>query len=118
MVQEKGYDESVIDRFLDLGGKEFIIKMIDLFIKNAANRIEEAKEGQRMDNFSAIQQAVHSLQSSAGNFGSVHMVELSRTIEQHAKEQKKDDIPTLLRELEDYFQLIKTNLEEEKKRFA
>ena len=117
MVQEKGFDESVLDKFMDLGGADFIVKMIDLFIKNASNRIAEAQAGEQAGDLPAIQRAVHSLQSSAGNFGSNRLIALSRQIESCAIEHKADEIPSLLAELETYFHLVKTNLELAKQRF-
>ncbi len=116
MTQDKGFDDSVIDKFLDLGGKDFLRKMIDLFIHNVSQRISEAREGESQGDFDAIKRAGHSLQSSAGNFGASKLIELSKKLEFLAAQEIQDEIPDTLFELGKTFQQIKTNLELEKKR--
>lgn len=110
MEQPKGFDESSLDRFENLGGKSFVMKMIDLFLENGSQKMHEARTAYDNQDVITTQRSVHALRSSAGNFGAQSVMDLTSQIEQYTYDGKYDDIASLLEELEEKFNLIKINL--------
>ena len=62
----------------------------------------------------ALGKAIHPLRSSSGNVGAQAMHELATQIDHLALEQKAEELPRLLRELEAAFAQVKPRLEKER----
>jgi len=110
MTQQKEFNEAAIERFRELGGDEFVLKMLDLVLKNASRRIEEARDAHQAGDFDAIAQAAHALRSSVGNIEALRLMELSQKIETLAKEKKGGELPALFAELDRRFEQLKNEM--------
>ena len=115
MSREEYLDESALERLYKLGGGKLVNQMIDIFLTNASKRLGEARNGEEMGDFKVIEQAVHSLKSSAGNVGAEKLRELAGVIEELAEKEQGERISALLDELEAAFEQVKVPLEKEKK---
>ena len=104
-------DESVLERLRKVGGDEFPGELIDVFLKHAPKKLEEALTAEKNGDLVAVERAVHSLKSSAGNIGAEALMELAGRIEQLAGEKKGESIPSLLNELEEAFSRLRSRLE-------
>ncbi|TVP73838.1 MAG: Hpt domain-containing protein [Gemmatimonadales bacterium] len=62
-------DPAAFVRLREWGGDELLQKMIELFLKNAPQRMEEVRQGMASGDVDAVERGSHSLKSSAGNLG-------------------------------------------------
>lgn len=108
-------DRSALERIYNIGGGVLLGKMIDILLTNAPQRLEAARAGEKQGDLKAVERAVHSLKSSAGNMGAMQMMELAGRIEELAEKEEAEAIPPLLDELEGIWEQVKGDLEEERK---
>jgi len=106
-------DRSAIVRLFNLGGKKLVTQMVELFFRETPKRLETARNGKDKGDLDAIERVTHSLKTSSANVGSKEMSRLSGLIEQCAYEKKMEEIPELLRMLEEEYVFVKKDLEEE-----
>ncbi len=111
MEKNHEYNPEVIERFRELGGDEFIIKMIDLFLKGAEKRLQEINDALEGNRWSELGKAAHGLRSSAGNFEAQKIMELTLTLESQAQNQNVDKMRSVIHEIEERFNRLKDNLE-------
>lgn len=111
MMNGLEYDSDKIEDFMRLGGKSFTVRMIDLFFVSASAQVQNAETGTARGDGEAVARAVHSLRSSAGNFGAAGIVDLTRRIEAAAIESRIEEIDPLVAELRERFDRMCRNLE-------
>ena len=98
-----------------MGGEKLVRQIVDLFLNNTPKRLEEARRGEKRGDFKAVELAVHSLKSSAGNVGAGKLQDLAEIVEELAEKEETDRISALLDELEALFDQVKPLLGEERK---
>ena len=101
MVNESSIDPAAVERIHKIGGAKLVGRIIALFLENAPQRLQAAREGERTGDLAAVEQAVHSLKSSAGNVGASRLQELAGATEELAEKGEAGPIPGLLGELEE-----------------
>jgi CheY-like chemotaxis protein len=109
----RGLDVPALERLCQLGGSQFAVDMINLFLSYGAQKVEEARKAQQGGKLEAVVDAVHPIKSSAGNVGAGDIQELCALIESSAR-QHPELVPAQLGELERLFAEIKPRLEAEK----
>jgi len=114
MNSESCVDTATLEKLRQLGGKEFALHMIDLFLTYVPEKLAEARAGLAAGNLQRVQKAAHPIKSSAGNIGAPVMHDLAERVEQLAIEQNGEAIPPLLAELEAVYARVKTCLEEKR----
>ena len=115
MEEEHCIDPAALERLHKMGGEKLVGQIIGIFLENAPKRLQAARSGEETGDFKAIEQAVHSLRSSAGNLGADRIQELAGIIEELAEKEQGESIPGLLDELEAAFVQVKARLQEEQK---
>lgn len=112
-------DPEAIDRLLQVGGKKLVSKMVAVFLKNGPKRLASANTGLAENNLLAIERAVHSLKSSAGNYGAHALATLADTIETQVENGHSENLSEQLQQLENLYQQVENRLrpllEEEEK---
>ena len=88
--------------------------MIDLFLDYAPKRITDAFAAQRAADLLGVAKAVHPLRSGGGHVGAFQIRDLAARIEGLANQEKAEQIPSLLRELEAAFARAQVQLEKER----
>ena len=111
MIDNTDVDPSALARLRRMGGPEFVVKMIDLFIEEIPSRLAAARQGEQVGNWTAVADGAHSIKSSAMNFGAQTLSEIALKIEMDARAGKTAEIPTLLRKLEQAYQTAKVWLD-------
>ncbi len=111
MSEYQDLDDAVINNLRRLGGDKFVGELIGLFLEHVPKKIDEAVAGEKKGDLEAVERAVHSVKSSAGNIGANALMELAGSIEQLAEEQKGESIPPLLNKLEEAFSRLRSRLE-------
>jgi HPt (histidine-containing phosphotransfer) domain-containing protein len=103
--------DTQLARLEDIGGRDFVVEMIDLFLQVAPQRLDDARRGEQAGDLEAIAKAAHSLKSSAGNLGADAVQELAEQVEQLASACAAEAVSPLLRRLEQAFAESKVRLE-------
>ena len=106
MPEDSVIDPAAIARLHKVGGDKLVGQMIDIFLKNAPERVAAARQGIADGDSEAIEQAVHSLKSSAGNYGAVSLQTLAGRIEEQAEAKTLEDIPELFHDLEHLYEQV------------
>jgi HPt (histidine-containing phosphotransfer) domain-containing protein len=105
-------DPAAIERLQRLGGRVFVVKMIDLFSSYGGEKLAAANRARREGNLIGIADAVHPIKSSAGNIGAKRVQALAQQIEQLARQSQGEALPGLLDELDAAFVAAKNELEQ------
>jgi len=112
MNTEPCLDITTLEKLMQLGGKEFVTQMLDLFAGYAPRKLAEARAAMQAGDLTGVQKAVHPLKSSAGNIGACLMRDLAKRIERCALDNQPDPIVQLLSELEAAYEQVKMQLQE------
>lgn len=97
-----------------LGGDKFVREMIELFLDNAPKQIATARSAVQAGDLAVVERAVHSLKSSASNFGAEPLRKLAANLERLAIEKQAAPLAALLPTLEEVFVQTKVCLERKK----
>ncbi len=114
MPNDTCVDDAALAKLRDLGGAEFLVKLIDVFLENVPERIGAARAGLRADDLKAVELAAHSLKSSAGSLGATRLRDLAARVEDTAEARRSEGLSALLDELESAFAAVRARLEREK----
>jgi HPt (histidine-containing phosphotransfer) domain-containing protein len=104
-------DSATMDKLLAIGGKEFAIQMIDLFLEYVPQKLAEGRAAAQAGNWVGVQKAVHPIKSSAGNIGARPMRDLAEHIEQLAIDQRGETIREGFAKLEAAYAEVQTQLQ-------
>jgi HPt (histidine-containing phosphotransfer) domain-containing protein len=107
-------DLQALQRLEHLGGRAFVLKMIDLFNSYAGDKVAAARQAQAAGDLAGVQKAVHPIKSSAGNVGASSVQALAEQLEQSARQGQTAVVAELLAQLEQGFSLAKDALEQQK----
>jgi HPt (histidine-containing phosphotransfer) domain-containing protein len=91
---------SQLARLEELGGDSFVCEMIGLFLQTTPQRLQAARDGFSAGDLEAVEHAVHSLKSSAGNLGADEVQDLAGRLETLAAARRGEPIPALLQQLD------------------
>jgi len=115
MSEPPNLDPAAIERLLRLGGREFVVKMIDLFFSYATEKIAEAQKAQAGSDWAALAKAVHPIKSSAGNVGASRVQGLAQRIESLARAAQAGELGGLVDQLTRSLDAAKLELEVKRK---
>jgi HPt (histidine-containing phosphotransfer) domain-containing protein len=115
-AQEPVLDGEALDRLHGIGGDEFVMEMIGLFLEHAPGRITAIKAGYRAGQLAAVERAAHSLKSTAAGLGARALAATAEAIEQQAKDGAAAAVPPLLGELTGNYDQVRARLETERDR--
>ncbi len=114
MNEPSPLDPAALERLRRLGGDEFAAKMVELFLSYTAQKLAEARQALADGKLAAVANAVHPIQSSAGNVGASRVQELAARIESLASDAPGDSLAPLVSELGEAFEAVKLELAEQK----
>ena len=108
-------DTSAIQRLDSIGGSVLVGRMIDLLLTNAPERLEKALAGNRDGDLKAVEEALHSLKSSAGNLGATQLQRLAGISEERAEAGEAEGMDTRLEEIVAEWERVRAELESVRK---
>lgn len=114
MSNPNGIDPQGLARLKRIGGPAFVKQMIDLFLKEAPDRMRAARDGEKAGDLNAVTEATHSLKSSARNFGADSLASLAEKIEIMTRSNSSENLSGLLADLERAYAAARTWLESER----
>lgn len=103
-------DDEVLQRLRDLGGQSLVRRLVALFEENVPARLEAAQSGLAAGDLAAVEQAVHSMKSSAGNVGAYELMDLAEAAEVEAEQGRGQRLPDLLVQIEAALTAIRARL--------
>lgn len=93
-------DQSALDRLERFGGPKFLNEMVRLFLADAPRRIAIAADAATRRDVEAMEQALHSLKSSAAQLGALRMQRICERGERMAQGGSLDGAVAAFGELE------------------
>ena len=105
-------ETAAIDRLERLGGADLLHRMIVAFLDSVPPRLADAQEGWRNRDLGMLERAVHSMKSSAANFGATRLVEVAARIEQLAVAGDQVGLEPLMEEMPGLFEKVRRRLME------
>jgi HPt (histidine-containing phosphotransfer) domain-containing protein len=85
-------------------GDQFIAEIIEVYIADLSERVRKISLQMSEGDSSAVAATAHAIKGSSGHFGAVHLIELSREIEDRARRKQTDglqaNIDSLIEEAE------------------
>jgi HPt (histidine-containing phosphotransfer) domain-containing protein len=109
-------DPAALERLVRLGGQDFLIEMIQLFLENAPERLRAARRSVDDGDPDGVYLAAHSLKSTAGNLGARGMQEVAERLEERARDGDLETVAPLVQEAERAYEPLREKLEAELKR--
>jgi HPt (histidine-containing phosphotransfer) domain-containing protein len=110
-------DPTALQRLDRLGGPEFVVRIIDIFLAESPRKLAATREALAAGDGAGVAYAAHSLVSSAANLGAGELCELARRVERDATGGRLDAIPPLLAELSAVYDRVHTHLQAEHERW-
>jgi HPt (histidine-containing phosphotransfer) domain-containing protein len=92
-----------VKRLHDIGGNRLLHGMIDLFGQHAPMRVTTALQAFLCGDLDTVYRTMHSLKSTAANFGATRLSELSRELEAAAQRSDSALVAQLLTRLESVY---------------
>jgi HPt (histidine-containing phosphotransfer) domain-containing protein len=100
MKSVKSLDKTALVNLYNIGGKDFLLKMIDNFIAQSPNRIKSANASLASGDLKAIHLIAHSLKASSANLGAAKVQDLAEKLEEMASVGLKEHIGEALTRLD------------------
>jgi HPt (histidine-containing phosphotransfer) domain-containing protein len=110
-VLERVRIDAQLEKLKNLGGDEFVAEMVDLFLGDTPQQLGEALAALRAGELGGVQRRVHSLKSSAGNFGARALQELAFRAERLAAENRAEALPAALDAIGAAFERVRAYLQ-------
>lgn len=104
-------DQAVFTRLEEIDGPSFVVKMIELFRQNLTTQLTKAREGLEQGNPVQIENAAHSIRSSAGNFSAMELAKLATEIENEASDWDQEMRKQRINELQELFNQVDQDLQ-------
>lgn len=116
MTDQGAFDPGALDRLHRIGGDQFVVEMIDLFLENAPQRLEAARAALAREDRGTLHRLVHSLKSTAATLGARSLESAATVAETWAKRGDLEAMPSLLAALDREYGAAKEQLEAERDR--
>jgi HPt (histidine-containing phosphotransfer) domain-containing protein len=111
---DAGIDPQGLVRLNRIGGPDFVRQMIELFFKEAPERLSAARNGEKAGDLNTVTEATHALKSSARNFGANRLASLAEKIELMTRANSCENLSGLVADLDQAYAAAKTWLEHER----
>jgi HPt (histidine-containing phosphotransfer) domain-containing protein len=113
---EDALDLAALDRLDRIGGREFVVEMIDLFLEHSQHRVEAARHALSQPDPRELYRAAHSLKSTSANVGARHLQQVAARLEALAAAGGGGEAEGLVEEVERCYEQVSGRLEAERKR--
>lgn len=116
MADEDVVESAGLQRLIRIGGQEFLLEMIDLFLEHAPQRVRAAREAAGAGDDQGLYRAAHSLKSTAANMGARGLQRVAERVEGRAAAKDMAAVPPLVEEMAARYEDVRQRLEAERKR--
>ena len=101
MKSVKSLDKTALVNLYNIGGKDFLLRMIDNYLAQSPTRIINARKNLASGDLKAIHLIAHSLKASSANLGASKVQDLAEKLEEMASIGLREHIPDALEKLEE-----------------
>lgn len=116
MRDDEVVESAALERLIRIGGQEFLLEMIELFLEHAPERVRAATEAAGMGDDQGLYRAAHSLKSTAANLGARTLQRVAERVEGRAAARDTAGMTALLEEMAARYEDVRQRLEAERKR--
>lgn len=109
-------DPAALDRLNRIGGQEFLVEMVELFLEHAPQRLTLANEAFAAGDLETVYRAAHSLKSTAANIGAARLQALAAELEERAAAGDAAAVEPMVQELNRRYERVRPELERERDR--
>lgn len=109
-------DAAALERLSRIGGQEFLIEMVELFLEHAPQRLTTANEAYAAGDLKTVYRTAHSLKSTAANIGAARLQSLAAELEERAAAGDAAAAGPMLEELNRRYERVRPELERERDR--
>jgi HPt (histidine-containing phosphotransfer) domain-containing protein len=100
MKSVKSLDKTALVNLYNIGGKDFLLRMIDNYLAQSPTRLESARRNYASGDLKAVHLIAHSLKASSANLGASRVQDLAEKLEEMASIGLRERIPETLDKLE------------------
>lgn len=101
MKSVKSLDKTALVNLYNIGGKDFLLRMIDNYLTQSPQRIQNARKNLASGDLKALHLIAHSLKASSANLGAAKVQDMAEKLEEMASIGLKEHIPDTIEKLEE-----------------
>lgn len=109
-------ETAALERLDRIGGREFVLEMIELFLEHAPQRLAAGRSALEAGDLVSVYRAAHSLKSTAANVGARPLQDTAARAESRAAAEDQEALAPLLDEMERRFERVRVELMAERDR--
>jgi HPt (histidine-containing phosphotransfer) domain-containing protein len=95
----------------DDSGDQFIAEIIDVYLADLSERVRKISLQRGEGDLAGVAATAHAIRGSSGHFGAVHLIELSREVEDRARSKQTDGLQTIIDSLVEEAERVRAALE-------
>jgi PAS domain S-box-containing protein len=107
---EFSLEAAALQNLRDLGGMDFVIEVVDLFLADAPALITSLRSSLERQDTEELRRAAHTLKSNGSTLGATTFATLCRTAEQRAKDGRLDGLSQLVDRIEQEYGTLQETL--------
>ncbi|HEY1518330.1 MAG TPA: GAF domain-containing protein, partial [Solirubrobacteraceae bacterium] len=107
---EVSLEAVALQNLRDLGGEDFLIEVIDLFLADAPTLLTSLRGSLERQDTEELRRAAHTLKSNGSTLGATAFAILCRTVEQRAKDGHLDGMSRLVDQIEQQYRTLQETL--------
>ncbi len=107
---EINLEAAALQNLRDLGGVDFLIEVVDLFLADAPALMTSLRSSLERQDSDELRRAAHTLKSNGSTLGATAFAELCRTVEQHARDGRLDGLSQLVDQIEQEYRALEDTL--------
>ena len=107
---EFSLEAAALQNLRDLGGMDFVIEVVDLFLADAPALITSLRSSLERQDTEELRRAAHTLKSNGSTLGATAFATLCRTAEQRAKDGSLDGLSQLVDQIEQEYRTLQETL--------
>lgn len=100
MKSVKSLDKTALVNLYNIGGKDFLLRMIDNYLLQSPMRLESARAKVATGDLKSLHLIAHSLKASSANLGAAKVQGMAERLEEMASIGPRERIPEVLETLE------------------
>lgn len=101
MKSVKSLDKTALVNLYNIGGKDFLLRMIDNYLAQSPTRLVNARKNLASGDLKAVHLIAHSLKASSANLGASRVQELAEKLEEMASIGLREHIAEALVRLDE-----------------
>ncbi len=107
---EVSLEAAALQNLRDLGGMDFLIEVVDLFLADAPALMTSLHSSLERQDTEELRRAAHTLKSNGSTLGATVFATMCRTVEQRAKDGRLEGLSQLVEQIEQEYRTLEQTL--------